>query len=83
MSHDRKSSGRPHHDGYNGIRRRKFILPPNCKLLDIGLDRRLRNRLLPSKGEGLGVKILTDPYGNPVVKEAHNLRPGEVCYIVR
>jgi len=78
----RKQTGRPRDDGYTGPKsKRTFVLPPGCKVLDTGpfagLVRRIRGR------EGMGMNVLTDDTGRPVVRDIPGLRPGEFCFVLR
>lgn len=58
-----------------------FKLPPNCRTIELcGLARRLR---LTGDREGMGMPVLTDDCGRPVVKDVSGLKPGEICFVLR
>jgi hypothetical protein len=83
---DRRKTGDEGLNGYGPPKRGKFVLPPGCEVLELrrvpGLAaeaHRHRNGCEP----GLGLTVLTDPMGRPVVKRFKGLKPGEVCYIIR
>lgn len=76
-------SQRPPMGGYHGLPKKPaFVLPPGCELLPCpGLDRRLRSKA--AEREGMGMQVMTDEQGRPVVRDVAGLRPGEVCYVLR
>lgn len=81
--HGRKATGRPRLQAeYDGSKsKRTFTLPPGCQALEVGpfngLVHRARGR------EGMGLNVLTDDAGRPVVRDVPGLREGEFCFVLR
>lgn len=71
-------------NGYGPVRRPEWVLPPGCEVLEVqGVPGLVAEAQRNGCDEGMGVPILTDPQGRPVVKSGFELKPGEVCYVVR